>query len=167
MGRGETAKGWLATIPGQGKQGLAGVGGGEREGLEQEGAGGREGRPRGGQRVLAAPRRSSILAQPRELTLRLAGHGAASPSSETAAGAGSAAAEAFTAAVPRAVRVALPRALRLRTGWRPALPWPSSRPRQTVSTGCPRCLPFVTRCWVPLLESRAKGCTWSAPHPYQ
>lgn len=128
---------------------------------------GPEGRPRGGQRVLAAPGRSNILAQPPELTLRLAGHGAASPSSETAAGAGSAAAEAFTAAVPRAVRVALPRALRLRTGWRPALPWPSSRPRQTVSTGCPRCLPFVTRCWVPLLESRAKGCTWSAPHPYQ
>lgn len=83
-------------------------GGGRREGRAGAGGGRREGRPRGGQRVLAAPGRSNILAQPPELTLRLAGHGAASPSSETAAGAGSAAAEAFTAAVPRAVRVALP-----------------------------------------------------------
>lgn len=131
-----------------------------REGWRGRGpADGETGRPRGGQRVRAAPGRSSIPAQSQELTLRLAGHGAVGPGSETAAGAGNAGAEAFTAAVPRAVRVVLPRALRLRAGWRPALPWPSSRPHQTVSTGRPRSLPFVTRCWAPLLESRTKGWT--------
>lgn len=50
MGHGETAKGWLATIPGQGKQGLAGGWGAERgKGWSRRGPEGRqaEGRAEG------------------------------------------------------------------------------------------------------------------------
>lgn len=114
------------------------------------GAGGfGEGRPRGGQRGRAAPRVVQDTGPARELTLRLAGHGAAGPGAETDAGAGDSGAEAVTATAPRAARVALPRALRLRPGRRPALPRPSRRPLPTVSTWRPTSLPLAAQALSP------------------